>query len=246
MSSASPDTKSSVSPSAASGRAPWQQAARHALRSENRRVLGLVVVAGLFMLLTHFSPLRVWITNMQVWKHSVDEWGWMADLAFAGACALGVMLGLPRLPLCAGAGLVFGFAEGTLLSLTGTLIGSYGVFLSARVGLRQAAQTQAQRWPWLNSMLDLPSLGRVFWVRQLMLPGVMINVMLGMTAVTHPTFLLGTLLGYLPLNIAFALVGSGLGKNDLAQSLTQLLSAIAVTHLAAWLLWRTIKRKDRR
>jgi uncharacterized membrane protein YdjX (TVP38/TMEM64 family) len=86
---------------------------------------------------------------------------------------------------------------------------------------------------------------RIFWARQLMLPGVLINVLLGVTPVSHRAFWFGTLLGYLPLNVAFTLVGSGLGKGSLAQSLTQLLGALGAVHLLGWLLWRLVRRPNK-
>lgn len=209
---------------------------------ENRRVLILVVMVGLFMVLAHFTPLKAWITNIQAWKDSVEKLGWIAHGSFLLACAGSVMIGLPRLPLCAAAGLIFGFAEGITLSLLGSTLGSYGAFLMTRAGARHAVLSRVERWPWLKKMLEKPSWLKVFWVRQMMLPGLVLNVLLGVTEVSHVTFLIGTLTGYLPLNIAFTLVGSGLGKGSLAQSLTQLLGALAVVNVVAWLVWRTARK----
>ncbi len=211
---------------------------RQSMNRESRRILILVTIIALFLVLAHFTPLKAWITNVQVWKGLVDEMGWLAHGTFVLACALSVLVGLPRLPLCAAAGLIFGFAEGVALSLVGSCLGSYGTFLMTRAGARRAVLVRAQRWPWMQSMLEKPSLLKVFWVRQMMLPGLVLNVLLGVTGISHPTFLLGTLAGYLPLNIAFTLVGSGLGKGSLAASLTQLLGALAVVNVVGWLVWK--------
>jgi uncharacterized membrane protein YdjX (TVP38/TMEM64 family) len=90
-------------------------------------------------------------------------------------------------------------------------------------------------------MLKKPSVIRVFWARQLMVPGIVLNVLIGMTPVRHSRFLLGTALGYLPLNIAFSLVGSGLGKESITTTMTQLLAAMAVINVAAWLVFRYMR-----
>ena len=82
----------------------------------------------------------------------------------------------------------------------------------------------------------------MFWVRQLMLPGLVLNVLLGVTGVRHRAFLFGTLLGYLPLNIAFSLVGSGLGKDNLELTFKQLMAALALINIVGWLVWRRVKR----
>jgi uncharacterized membrane protein YdjX (TVP38/TMEM64 family) len=234
-----PETSAPAAP-AATGLENQAAAGR---RKENRRVLIMVLAVAAFMVTARYTPLRSWITNVQAWKDYVDTLGWLAHGGFTLACAAAVCIGVPRLPLCATAGLIFGFGEGLVLSLLGSTLGSYGAFLLARGGARQALVTRAERWPWLSGLLREPSLMRVFWVRQLMLPGMVLNVMLGITGVAHRTFVLGTLLGYLPLNIAFTLVGSGLGKANLLNTMMQLCIALAVVNLAGWLVWRWVRRQ---
>ena len=50
-------------------------------------------------------------------------------------------------------------------------------------------------------------------------------------------------IGRRPLLFAFSLVGSGLGKGNLATTLTQLLAAMAVINIAAWLVYRVMKKQ---
>lgn len=218
------------------------EATVQSIRRENRRVGGLVLLAALLLAISHLTPLGAWIADIQQAKDWLRGHGWTGRAVFAAACALGVLSGLPRLPLCAAGGLLFGFAAGLPLSWFGTAVGSYGVFLLARTGARRAVLARASTVPWLGRLLEKPSVLRIFWARQLMLPGVLINVLLGVTPVSHRAFWFGTLLGYLPLNIAFSLVGSGLGKGSLAHSLAQLLGALGAVHLLGWLLWRLVRR----
>jgi len=220
-----------------------EQETSRALGKETRQVLLAVLLVAAFMALAHFTPLKAWITNVQTWKGLVREFGWGAHAVFVAACAGVVMLGVPRLPLCAAAGLIFGFGEGLALSLAGSTCGSYGAFVLSRHGFRRAAESRSEKWPWLKKLLKKPSIMRVFWVRQLMVPGLVLNVLLGMTPVKHNRFLLGTMLGYMPLNVAFSLVGSGLGKGSLAHTLAQLLAAMAVINIAAWLVYRVITKQ---
>lgn len=220
-----------------------EQETSRALGKETRQVLMAVLLVAAFMALAHFTPLKAWITNVQAWKGLVRDFGWGAHAVFVAACAAVVMLGVPRLPLCAAAGLIFGFGEGLALSLVGSTLGSHGAFVLSRHGFRRAAESRAEKWPWLKKLLKKPSIMRVFWVRQLMVPGLVLNVLLGMTPVKHSRFILGTMLGYMPLNVAFSLVGSGLGKGSLAHTLTQLLAAMAVINIAAWLVYRVMKQQ---
>ncbi|MCB1212420.1 MAG: VTT domain-containing protein [Verrucomicrobiales bacterium] len=216
--------------------------ATRSLGKENRQILILVSVIASFMLLAHFTPLRGWIENVQAWKGYVREFGLWAHLTFGTVVALAVMIGIPRLPLCAAAGLIFGFGQGVAISLISSTLGSYGTFVTARFGGRKAALARAENLGWLKHLLQRPSLARVFWVRQIMVPGVVLNVLLGLTSVKHPVFLLGTALGYLPLNIAFALGGSSIGKNSLGQTIGQLLGAIAVVNIVGFIVWRVVKK----
>lgn len=220
-----------------------EQETSRALNKETRQVLLAVLLVAAFMALAHFTPLKAWITNVQIWKNLVREFGWGAHAVFVAACAGVVMLGVPRLPLCAVAGLIFGFGEGLALSLAGSTCGSYGAFVLSRHGFRRAAESRAEKWPWLKKLLTKPSIMRLFWVRQLMVPGLVLNVLLGMTPVKHGRFLLGTLMGYMPLNVAFSLVGSGLGKGSLTHTIAQLLAAMAVINIAAWLVYRVMKKQ---
>jgi len=215
-----------------------EQETSRALGKETRQVLTAVLVVAAFMALAHFTPMKAWITNVQSWKGFVREFGWMAHAVFMLVTAGAVMMGVPRLAFCSAAGLIFGFGEGLLLSLLGSTLGSYGAFILSRHGFRRAAEARAEKWPWLKKMLKKPSVMRVFWARQLMVPGIVLNVLIGMTPLLHSRFLLGTALGYLPLNIAFSLVGSGLGKESITTTMTQLLAAMAVINVAAWLVFR--------
>ncbi|MBK8037099.1 MAG: VTT domain-containing protein [Verrucomicrobiaceae bacterium] len=218
-----------------------EQETSRALGKETRQVLTAVLIVAAFMALAHFTPMKAWITNVQSWKGFVREFGWLAHAVFMLVTAGAVMMGVPRLAFCSAAGLIFGFGEGLLLSLVGSTLGSYGAFILSRHGFRRAAEARAEKWPWLKKMLKKPSVMRVFWARQLMVPGIVLNVLIGMTPVRHSRFLLGTALGYLPLNIAFSLVGSGLGKENITTTMTQLLAAMAVINVAAWLVFRYMR-----
>jgi uncharacterized membrane protein YdjX (TVP38/TMEM64 family) len=220
-----------------------EQETSRALGKETRQVLTAVLIVAAFMALAHFTPMKAWITNVQTWKGFVREFGWLAHAVFMLVTAGAVMMGVPRLAFCSAAGLIFGFGEGLLLSLVGSTLGSYGAFILSRHGFRRAAEARAEKWPWLKKMLKKPSVMRVFWARQLMVPGIVLNVLIGMTPVRHSRFLLGTALGYLPLNIAFSLVGSGLGKENITTTMTQLLAAMAVINVAAWLVFRFTKKQ---
>jgi len=220
------------------------QEVTRSMKKERRKVIGLVIGVAVFMAIAHLTPLRAWIADVQLWKGYIREMGFLAHGMFMCACAIAVMIGIPRLPLCWAAGLIFGFTEGLLLSLFGSTLGSYGAFIMTRKGARRSVQARLDQWPWLLAMMNKPSLGRVFWVRQLMVPGIVLNIMLGVTTIGHRLFLFGTVLGYLPLNVTSTLVGSGLGKGSLEETMMQLLAAIGLINILGWLVWRTKNKRS--
>ena len=240
----SPQPSDDFAPDDSAAEELLEQEASASLWKENRQVLILALCVIAFLAVTHFTPLQAWLKSGQQWKHYIDEFGIAAHLVFGAMCMLAVMFGMPRLPLCSVAGAVFGFKEGLVISWLSSTLGSYGSFLLSRWGGRRVAEQRLQRWPWLRTLLAAPSLLRVILVRQLMVPGVVLNLLFGMTAVRHRTFFFGTLLGYLPLNIALTLVGSGLGKETLAESLKQILAALAVINVIAWIVVKLMKKRE--
>jgi len=237
-----PDDPLNELPDPAENLSALGEEASRSLGKERRQIGFLVLLVATFMGIAHFTPLSGWLDNAQEWKRAIREFGWAGHLGFFLVTALAVMFGVPRLTLCGTAGLLFGFSEGVLLSLFGSTLGSYGTFLMVRRGFRKSVARQAAARPWLGKLLEKPSLLKVFWVRQLALPGLVLNAIFGVTTIRHRIFLGGTLLGYIPLNLAATLVGSGLGKESLKQTAFQLLAALAVINIVMWLVWRRFKK----
>ena len=206
---------------------------------ETRRLLILALVVLALLLALHFTPLKAWIDDVQALKQQIRELGWKGYAGFGLASIAAIALGVPRLPLCALAGVLFGFVGGALVSLASGISGSYGAFLIARWGGREWAERKlAGTGKNLKDVLTRPTIGSIFVARQLPVPGIVVNVAIGMLPTRHSTFLLGTALGYLPSTAIVALAGSSLGKESLAVAMTQVtLAMAALGALAAGLMW---------
>jgi uncharacterized membrane protein YdjX (TVP38/TMEM64 family) len=188
---------------------------------ETRRLLYLaLIVAGLVAVL-QFTPLKSWIADVQAWKTYVDQFGWRAHVAFVVASVLAIAVGVPRLLLALLAGALFAFKEGFALAMITGLCGSYFTFLAARGGssakLRERIKNVSTS---VRKLLEKPSVLHIFFVRQLPVPAVVPNVLLGLVKTPHRKFLLGTFLGYLPSNAAVVALGSAFGKDDAIKALT--------------------------
>ena len=188
---------------------------------ETRRLLYLALfVAGLVAAL-HFTPLKQWLDDVQRWKQYVDQFGWTAHLAFVAASIAAIAIGVPRLLLALVAGTVFGFAEGFIVAMASGMAGSYATFIAARRGSSERLRARIHASESLRRLLAQPSVMHIFFVRQLPVPAMVPNVLLGLLKAPHGNFLLGTFLGYLPSNAIVVAMGSAVGKDSAAEALWQ-------------------------
>lgn len=207
--------------------------------AETRRLLILALAVAGLVLVLHFTPLNQWLGELQAVKQQIRGYGWKAHVAFSAATIAAIALGVPRLALCALAGALFGFVSGTVLALLSSMAGSWGAFLFARWSGRGWAENRlAGAGDTLRTVLASPTITAIFVARQLPVPGILINVMLGMLPTTQRTFLIGTALGYAPSTGIVVLAGSSLGKDNLAVAMTQIsLAMIGLAGLTVLLVW---------
>lgn len=204
-----------------------------------RRLWTLALIALGALMVLHLTPLRSSLEDVLALKLLLDGYGWKAHAAFGIGSIVVIAIGVPRLPLCGLAGVLFGFIEGMAVAIVSGLIGSYGAFLLVRWGGRQWAERKLSRASDnLRKALADPSIASIFIVRQLPVPGIVPNVLLGLLPTSHRTFLLGTFLGYLPSTAIIALAGSSLGKENLALAIAQVsLSMAGLAAFSALLVW---------
>ncbi|MFP4212733.1 MAG: TVP38/TMEM64 family protein [Desulfohalobiaceae bacterium] len=210
-----------------------------------RKLLVLAGFAALCLILIHLTGLKDYLQDIQQIKDQLRQLGAWGPGVFTAASAALVALGAPRLIFCALGGLAFGFVEGLIWSQIGTLLGSYLTFCFARWGGREWAQAKLAQMPGgrLQQFLDNPSLLGVFFLRQLPVGGLFINLFLGLTRVGTAAFLLGSLLGFLPEAVVVTLIGSGLGKDSISRAGLQILVALACAGIV--LLSSLLRRKLR-
>lgn len=135
----------------------------------------------------------------------------LAELAFVPASAALCFVGVPRQIVAYAAGLGFGTAAGTALALIGTLAGCAASFAWARGLARGWVQ---QRLPAKLARADRMLAAHPFTASLLLrlLPvgnNLLLNLAAGVSAIRPGPFLLGSLLGYVPQTVVFALIGTG-------------------------------------
>jgi uncharacterized membrane protein YdjX (TVP38/TMEM64 family) len=179
-------------------------------------LVGVVLLAAAAAL--HLTPLHAYLSDAQRLRGDLLRLGaWVYPLTVIGV-ALVLACGMPRLPIHAAGGMIFGFWTGLVLTLLGAILGHYVVFLFIRWGGREWV---LQRWPalrkWADLIHDRGVIG-VLLVRQLPAHSMVINTALALSNVSHRDFLAGTALGLLPEAIPATLIGAGLMRASLRGS----------------------------
>jgi uncharacterized membrane protein YdjX (TVP38/TMEM64 family) len=126
---------------------------------------------------------------------------------------------VPRTLLAVGAGLVFGMWWGIVWAATGSVAGAIAGFLAARyinAGFVEGSNARRAEWARLGTLLSYVERGgwRAVAVVRLVpiIPHSLSNYALGLTRVRLGTYAVGSLIGQLPLTIAYADLGAAGGR----------------------------------
>jgi len=192
----------------------------------------------------YLSPLRNWLGRVRELSDSLRGLGLLAPVVLTLGVAVLVAIGFPRLVLCVVAGMALGFWWGLLWTQFGTLLGNYAVFLAARRNAGGWAERYLTRHGRLHGLIRRSGIAEVILARQLPVPGLVLNLALGLVSIRHRDFLLGTLIGQLPEAIPLTLIGAGL-LNSSATSRLWLVGAAVILAVLVWVGLRAFLRRRR-
>jgi uncharacterized membrane protein YdjX (TVP38/TMEM64 family) len=176
-------------------------------------VRGLVLIAsfvaiGYLVKVSGLSGLfdQAWIDS------EIRGRGLSGEVLYLAIGAVLTAIGFPRQAVCFLGGYAFGLGLGTVLSLAASLGGCVLAFFYARLMGRGFVQ---QRFPdrirRVDDFLHANPLSMTLLVRLLPVgSNVVTNLAAGVSGVSALPFLIGSLLGYLPQTVIFALLGSGI------------------------------------
>jgi uncharacterized membrane protein YdjX (TVP38/TMEM64 family) len=194
-------------------------------------ILALVLVT--MASIVHFTPIRHWVEDTdQLHRHAeaLGQWVYPATVVIV---ALLVSCGVPRLLFCAAGGMVLGFWPGLICTQIGTMLGYYGAFLFIRWGGRSGALHKIPKVGRLVDLFQDQGVLGVILLRQLPLHGTLTNLCLGLSRVKHRHFLIGTAIGILTEAIPATLIGAGMVKPSMQDSVRY----FAVAGVAVVALW---------
>jgi uncharacterized membrane protein YdjX (TVP38/TMEM64 family) len=205
------------------------------------------LLRGLVLILT-FVAVGFLIEEMGI-KDALDtHWidsqirgkGLSGDALFVMMGALAIGIGLPRQAVCFLGGYAFGFAEGVLWSSLASLLGCIGAFFYARFMGRGVVATRfADRIARLDAFLAGNTFSMSLLVRLLPVgSNLLTNLAAGVTSVVAIPFFLGSLLGYLPQTVVFALLGSGIQVDPVFRIGASVVLFVASGVMGVWLFQR--------
>jgi uncharacterized membrane protein YdjX (TVP38/TMEM64 family) len=159
---------------------------------------------------------------------------------FVGVSALAIALAMPRHVVSFMGGYAFGVWFGTLLALAATILGCILAFTAARViarplvGARLGARVRRIEDFLASNPFSMTLVAR-------MLPGtnnLVVCLAAGASRIPAQPFLLGSLVGYLPLTFVLALAGSGAETGAATPIVAAVAGFVACGAIGAWLYRR--------
>ena len=174
-----------------------------------KAILGSIIFVGLILAGMIYFDVQDQVHALLAW---VDDQGLIGPLLFIIVMALVVVLMIPGVMLTTGAGFVFGVIEGTIAVVLGTTLGATIAFLLARYGFSNRAAGVIRRHGRLKAISDhFATEGwKIVLVTRLVpfFPFKLSNYVFGLTKMPLRGFVLGTLIGEVPLSAHNVYLGS--------------------------------------
>lgn len=212
--------------------------------ASSRKFFFLIGGAIALFLLMHLTPLGEELRDIPELYESLSQGGGRAAIYFVLLTAALMAVGTPRLIFYMLGGFIFGFWEGLLLSLCGSMLGSFLAFRVARWGGRDWLVARFGQHRFFRRVVDTrPTVWSVALVRLLPVSNAVINIGLALSRVGSRVFLAGTLVGFLPQGVVAVLIGSGVADDVAWEGAVQLGTAAVI--VLSILIWSARRRRRR-
>lgn len=223
-----------------------KQGKRHPLLDPRLILRGFVLIATMVAVGALFEVIGLKSMLDTAWvDHEIRGQGLWGEGLFLMVGAVVVAVGIPRQAVSFAAGYAFGLGVGVGLAMLATLVGSVACFYYARFIGREAL---TRRFPEKIGKIDAFLSGNEMTMAIILRlspvsNNLAANVAAGVSGVRMVPFFIGSLVGYLPQTVVFALAGAGF---ELDKTMSWTLSALLFvlsTVLGMWLWRRSRKAK---
>ena len=205
----------------------------------------LLALLGLSALVVYVSLSHVELSDLST-RLAEERYAWWAPalviVAFVAFSVVPVML------LVSLTGIAFGPVLGPLYAMTGCLASASTAFAIGRwIGPRQVNGWGGERMRRLMGMLRRNGTLTVFLIRKIPAPFVLVNVMLGASAVGYREFVIGTTLGMLAMVVGLASFGYQLAevwRHPSSESIIRALVVLSIPLSLAWMINRHLRARS--
>lgn len=230
-------------------------AEKRGLTEKQKKIIGGIAIA-VYALLTVWiflfvgKPMLRFVSEPDRFRDWVDTYGFWSRIAYIGMVFLQVFIAvIPGEPLEIGGGYAFGSIEGTLLCLTGAVIGSILVFAFVRYfGIRLVEvfypKEKIQSLKFLRSS---PKRNYLFFLL-FVIPGTpkdLLCYFAGLTDMRWSTWIFISTVGRIPSIITSTIGGDALGTKNYLFAVVAFAVTLAVS-LAGLLVYQGICRRNRK
>ncbi len=215
-------------------------------------LVGLVVVG--LSLLAAVLPVKIYVESFREWVESLGPWG---VVIFIVAYAVATVLFLPGWIFTVSAGLVYGVVGGTLIALSGAVLGASMAFLIARYFLRRNIEEFTKKSSRFRAIDE--AIGQEGWkiigLLRLspLIPFNLSNYFYGITSVNFGAYVIVSAICMIPGTLLYAYLGAigkaGVSGGNAQRSVWQyvllgvgLVATIAVTILVSRIAKNALKK----
>lgn len=195
------------------------------------KLLLLVSSVGIGWYFLRNTPLGESLRDYEWVRLKIAHEGFLGPLLFVVFGGISTVFGFPRLALCGISGFVFGFNLGALWGLSGTLFGCILTFYYAKLMGRSFIDKKLpEKLKRFEPLLRQHSFSITLMIRFIPVGNnTLTNLLAGVSSVKAIPYFFASAIGYLPLTLIFALIGSGVRKDIwLRASLSVVLLVISI------------------
>lgn len=202
------------------------------------RVAGLAAV----VLAMVWLALNVRLPDLEVLRETIESFGWWSWLVFVGAYAAIALTPIPITLMALTAGVLFGTVTGSLLSVLGSMVGSFGAYWIARaLGKETVFRLLGSRRYSLEKHLKSAGFEAIFTLR--VLPGLPywpINYAAGALGVRTRVFATASAIASIPGQVSLVSIGAFLAEPGIVRGAAVVVSWAVTISLTiwAWRAWR--------
>ncbi len=224
------------------------------MTEKHKKIISIVAVLifiGFMVLVTVVvgRPLIQMANDPQAFENWIDSIGFLGKAAFVGIVVLQVLVAfIPGEPIELAAGYIFGFWEGSLLTMLGFLLGSCLVFLLVRkLGVKLVEVFFSKEKIDEIQFLKNPKKTKVLFGILMVIPGTpkdMLSYFAGLTKLTLSEWLLIVIVGRIPSLVTSTLTGAAAGEENYLLSTIMLVVTLLIS-VMGFVYYRHICKEEK-